>query len=50
MVNRDRLTFLGSGLFGDNTTSAGEGIVAGIFRKILDQRRLFEFSNGRLAS
>ena len=39
MVNRDRLTFLGSGLFGDNTTSAGEGIVAGIFGK-------FSFSAG----
>jgi Flp pilus assembly protein TadD/opacity protein-like surface antigen len=34
MVNRDRLTFLGSGLYGDNTTSAGEGIVAGIFGKL----------------
>src|SRR5206468_2001030 len=30
MVNRDRLTFLGSGLYGSNTTSAGEGIVSGI--------------------
>jgi tetratricopeptide (TPR) repeat protein len=39
MVNRDRLTFLGSGLYGDNTTSAGEGIVAGIFGK-------FSFSAG----
>jgi tetratricopeptide (TPR) repeat protein/opacity protein-like surface antigen len=34
MVNRDRLTFLGSGLWGDNATSMGEGIVAGIFGKL----------------
>lgn len=34
MVNRDRLTFLGSGLYGDNSTSAGEGVVAGIFGKL----------------
>jgi len=33
MVNRDRLTFLGNGLVGNNSTSAGEGIVAGIFGK-----------------
>jgi len=35
MVNRNRLTFLGSGMYGTNdTTSAGEGIVAGIFGKL----------------
>jgi len=34
MVNRDRLTFLGSGLYGNNSTWAGEGIVAGIFGKL----------------
>jgi hypothetical protein len=34
MVNRDRLTFLGSGLVGGNSTSAGEGIVSGIFGKL----------------
>jgi tetratricopeptide (TPR) repeat protein len=34
MVNRDRLTFLGSGLYGNLNTSAGEGIVAGIFGKL----------------
>ncbi|MDH4300740.1 MAG: TonB-dependent receptor [Nitrospira sp.] len=34
MVNRDRLTFLGSGLYGSNATSAGEGIVSGIFGKL----------------
>jgi outer membrane receptor protein involved in Fe transport len=34
MVNRDRLTFLGSGLYGNNSTAAGEGIVAGIFGKL----------------
>lgn len=39
MVNRDRLTFLGSGLYGSNTTAAGEGIVAGILGK-------FSFSAG----
>ena len=39
MVNRDRLTFLGSGMYGGNSTSAGEGIVSGIFGK-------FSFSAG----
>jgi len=34
MVNRDRLTVLGSGLFGDNTTSSGEGVVAGIYKNL----------------
>lgn len=34
MVNRDRLTFLGSGMVGSNSTSAGEGVVAGIFGKL----------------
>src|SRR5215510_2643737 len=34
MVNRDRLTFLGSGMVGNNSTSSGEGIVAGIFGKL----------------
>src|SRR5215831_5938665 len=34
MVNRDRLTFLGSGLVGNNSTAAGEGIVAGIIGKL----------------
>ena len=34
MVNRDRLTFLGSGLYGSNNTAMGEGIVAGIFGKL----------------
>ena len=34
MVNRDRLTFLGSGLYGNNATASGEGIVAGIFGKL----------------
>ena len=34
MVNRDRLTFLGNGLYGTNNTAAGEGIVSGIFGKL----------------
>ena len=34
MINRDRLTFLGSGLYGNNSTWAGEGIVSGIFGKL----------------
>ena len=34
MVGRDRLTFLGSGLYGTNNTAAGEGIVSGIFGKL----------------
>jgi tetratricopeptide (TPR) repeat protein len=34
MVNRDRLTFLGSGMYGNNSTWAGEGIVSGIFGKL----------------
>ena len=34
MVNRDRLTFLGSGMVGNNSTASGEGIVAGIFGKL----------------
>ncbi len=34
MVNRDRLTFLGNGLYGSNNTAMGEGVVAGIFGKL----------------
>jgi tetratricopeptide (TPR) repeat protein len=34
MVNRDRLTFLGSGMAGNLSTAAGEGVVAGIFGKL----------------
>lgn len=34
MVNRDRLTFLGSGLYGSHNTAMGEGVVAGIFGKL----------------
>lgn len=34
MVSRDRLTFLGSGLYGNNSTWASEGIVSGIFGKL----------------
>jgi len=35
MVNRDRLTFLGSGLYGSNNgLGSGEGMVAGIYRNI----------------
>src|SRR5262249_19907644 len=34
MVNRDRLTFLGSGMVGNNSTASGEGIVAGIIGKL----------------
>ncbi len=33
MVNRDRLTVLGSGLIGGNDTSAGEAVIAGIYKK-----------------
>ena len=34
MVNRDRLTVLGSGLIGGNDTSAGEAVVAGIYKNL----------------
>jgi tetratricopeptide (TPR) repeat protein/opacity protein-like surface antigen len=34
MVNRDRLTFLGNGLYGSNSTAMGEGVVAGILGKL----------------
>jgi tetratricopeptide (TPR) repeat protein len=34
MVNRDRLTFLGNGLYGSNNTAMGEGVVAGSFGKL----------------
>ena len=34
MVNRDRLTVLSSGMYGNNSTWAGDGIVAGIFGKL----------------
>lgn len=34
MVNRDRLTLLTSGMAGNNSTGAGEGIVAGILGKL----------------
>ena len=34
MVNRDRLTLLTSGMYGNNGTWAGEGIVSGIFGKL----------------
>jgi tetratricopeptide (TPR) repeat protein len=44
MVNRDRLTFLGSGLYGNLNTSAGEGIVAGIFGKLSFSAGLSNFT------
>jgi tetratricopeptide (TPR) repeat protein len=34
MVNRDRLTVLGSGLVGQNDTHAGEAVVAGIYQNL----------------
>jgi tetratricopeptide (TPR) repeat protein len=34
VVNRDRLTVLGSGLIGENDTQAGEGVVAGIYKNL----------------
>jgi tetratricopeptide (TPR) repeat protein len=34
LVNRDRLTVLGSGLVGNNDTQSGEGVIAGIYKNL----------------
>ncbi len=45
MVNRDRLTVLGSGLVGENDTYSGEGVVAGIWKNISFSAGVSNFSS-----